>query len=437
MQTLNDDGKPLPENVGKYLEADLLDEYGFSEWVGPEPHGLGKRNTGTVKDPFAADETIALLQRLDGEESEEPWLTVCSFLNPHDDSLFGLIGLAQGLRHHPSDVPHVEQSPTRDEDLSTKPSCHQSYADTWGKIAAPQLWIETHLKFYYQVQAAVGEQITRVLDALRASRAYENTIVVFSSDHGDMQGAHGGMHEKWHVAYEEALRVPFLVSSPLLPGGARELDVPTNHADLIPTLLGLAGIDQDEALAKLQRDHVDARPLVGRGRDLAEAIRAAEPAVATEPILFITDDEISEGSMPAASPFQRFARRVGVFATVTQPNHLETVIAELDIDGERHVVKLTHYHDNQQFWTVPGERDERIKGRKTITVNDPAPDEYELYDLTIDPIEARNLAHPSNADEHSRALQQKMLGLLVSQLAAKRLTPSAGERPGYRPPATA
>ena len=136
-----------------------------------------------------------------------------------------------------------------------------------------------HLKFYYQMQAEVGLQITRVLDALRETEAYENTIVIFSSDHGDMQGAHGGMHEKWHVAYEEALHVPFIVSSPLLPGGARELDIPTNHADLIPTLLGLTGIDPDQALARLQSDHTDAHPLVGR--DLSPAIRAAAPAAPT------------------------------------------------------------------------------------------------------------------------------------------------------------
>jgi arylsulfatase A-like enzyme len=215
--SIDDDGQPIEENIKEYLDADLLDDYGFSEWVGPEPHGLGKHNTGTVKDPFTADETIALLERFDAEDRDQPWLTVCSFLNPHDDSMFGLIAVSQGLRYHPSEVPHVAQPPTRDEDLSTKPICQQSYVDTWKTVLAPQPWFETHLKFYYQMQAAVGEQITRVLDALRASKAYENTIVIFSSDHGDMQGAHGGMHEKWHVAYDEALRVPFVVSSPLLP----------------------------------------------------------------------------------------------------------------------------------------------------------------------------------------------------------------------------
>ena len=61
-------GTPIEENIEQYLEADLLDEYGFSEWVGPEPHGLGKHNTGTVKDPFTADETIALLERLDADD---------------------------------------------------------------------------------------------------------------------------------------------------------------------------------------------------------------------------------------------------------------------------------------------------------------------------------------------------------------------------------
>jgi hypothetical protein len=95
--------------------------------------------------------------------------------------MFGLIALTQGLRYHPSQVPYVEQPPTRDEDLSTKPSCQQSYVDNWATIIAPQPWIETHLKFYYQMQAEVGAQITWVLDALRETEAYENTIVIFSS----------------------------------------------------------------------------------------------------------------------------------------------------------------------------------------------------------------------------------------------------------------
>jgi len=388
---------------------------------------------GTVKDPFTADETIELLQHLDDGESDDPWLAVCSFLNPHDDSFFGIVALTQGLRYHPSAVPHIDQSPTRHEDLSTKPRCQQSMVDLWSRLGAPQPWNETHLKFYYQLQATVGDQITRVLDALQASGAYEDTIVVFSSDHGDMQGAHGGMHEKWHNAYEEALNVPFIVSSPLLPGGAREFEIPTNHADLIPTLLGLVGIEHDEALAKLQVDHIDARPLVGR--DLSDAIRALAPEPSAEPVLFMTDDEISEGTAHGASPFQRVARATRTFSTIEQPNHIETVIAEVDVDGEQHLVKFSRYHDNQQFWTVPGERDERLRGRKTITITEPEPDEYELYDITADPREERNLAHPTYADDRSRALQATMLGLLSKQLAAKRLTPSAGERPGYRAPA--
>jgi arylsulfatase A-like enzyme len=430
--SIDDDGTPIEANIEKYLEADLLDGYGFSEWVGPEPHGLGKHNMGTVKDPFTADETIDLLRRFEEEEGGDPWLAVCSFLNPHDDSYFGIVGLLQGLRYHPSQVPHVDQAPTHEEDLSTKPGCQAAYNDSWARMGAPQPWIQTHLKFYYQVQAAVGEQITRVLDALAASPAFENTIVVLSSDHGDMQGAHGGMHEKWHVAYEEALHVPFIVSGPSLPAGGRELEMPTNHADLIPTLLGLAGIDAGEALAALQSDHADARPLVGR--DLSGAIRGAEPVETPEPVLFMTDDEISEGSASGASPVAGAFKKARLYSVIPQPNHLETVIAAVELEGGRHLVKFSRYHDNQQFWTVPGERDERLQGRKTVTVTEPEPDQFELYDLTDDPYEERNLADAAYADDRSRVLQERMLGLLVEQLARKRLVPGRGEVPGYRPP---
>jgi arylsulfatase A-like enzyme len=85
----------------------------------------------------------------------------------------------------------------------------------------------------------------------------------------------------------------------------------------------------------------------------------------------------------------------------------------------------------------PFTADETVALLKRVTVTEPEPEEYELYDLTLDPIEERNLAHPSFADDRSRVLQRKMLGLLIEQLDAKRLTPSTGETPGYVPPAIA
>jgi arylsulfatase A-like enzyme len=434
LQTLDQDGNVYAENVAAYLKADLLDAYGFSEWVGPEAHGMGHQNTGTARDPFTADEVIALLKRLDKDGSEQPWLTVCSFLNPHDICAFGVAAWTQGLSYDFGSVPHIPEPPTQNEDLSTKPACQQSYTDAWGKMLAPQPWIEAARRFYCQMQRAVDVQVGRVLDTLKASGAHENTIVIFSSDHGDMGGAHGGMHQKWHNAYEETVHIPFIVSSPLFTGGRREEDIPTSHADLLPTLLGLAGIDRHEALKRVAADHSEARLPVGR--DLSGLIRGTDRPQ-PDPVFFVTDDEISEGSAKPSSPLQRWARKLGAYAEVVQPNHVESVIARVDVEGEQHLVKFVRYHDNQQFWTVPGQRDERLQRRKKVlTVTEPTADEYELYDLTQDPFEQHNLAHPRNADDRSLKLQAQMVRILIEQITAKRLIPASGETPGYRPPGT-
>ena len=80
-------------------------------------------------------------------------------------------------------------------------------------------------------------------------------------------------------------------------------------------------------------------------------------------------------------------------------------------------------------------RDERLyRKKKIVTVTEPSPEEYELYDLTRDPLEEHNLAHARNADDHSRNLFERMLQLLVEQLAAKRLLPTTEATPGYHPP---
>ena len=293
-----------PENIERYLEADLLDEYGFSEWVGPEPHGLGKHNTGTVKDVFTADETVELLQRLDGEESDQPWLTVCSFLNPHDDSLFGIIALTQGLRYHPGDIPagraraDARGGPV---DQAGLPAEHGRPVGDDPRAAA----VDRDAPEVLLPAAGNGRRADHQGARRAARRAAPTRTRSWSSPPITATCRARTAACTRSGTTPTRRRRTCRSSSPVrcLPGGAREIDVPTSHADLLPTLLGLAGIDQDEAFAKLSVDHKEARPLIGR--DLSGPIRAAEPAAPSEPLLFMTDDEISEGNEAPASPFQK------------------------------------------------------------------------------------------------------------------------------------
>ena len=122
------------------------------------------------------------------------------------------------LRHRLANPPFPSRR-RKARSLSTKP-CGVSRATSrrGAKMLARQPLIETHRRFYYQLQRTVDEQLGRVLNALRATSAYENTIVIFSSDHGDMLGGHGGMHEKWHNAYEETIHVPVRRLKPAVSG---------------------------------------------------------------------------------------------------------------------------------------------------------------------------------------------------------------------------
>lgn len=92
---------------------------------------------------------------------------------------------------------------------------------------------------YYRLIEKVDQQIGEVLQALKASGQEENTLVVFTSDHGDMQGAH-----RWNqktVLYEEATKVPLIISHPKIPRSSSAMLVQTG-TDLLPTLCSFAGI---------------------------------------------------------------------------------------------------------------------------------------------------------------------------------------------------
>jgi arylsulfatase A-like enzyme len=96
------------------------------------------------------------------------------------------------------------------------------------------------LRYYYAMLASVDDAVGRLLDFLRESGLDRDTIVVFSSDHGEMMGSHG----KWEkmAPYEEAVRVPLLIRWPSRIAPGTRSDAIYTPMDHLPTLLSLAGV---------------------------------------------------------------------------------------------------------------------------------------------------------------------------------------------------
>ena len=118
--------------------------------------------------------------------------------------------------------------------------------------------------YYFNCIRDVSRQVDHVLQALEDSGQLDNTIIVYTADHGEMAGAHG-LRQKGPVTYKENSRVPLIVSHPDVSGG-RTVDNLGSALDLVPTLVGLAtegktgtdtpGVDLSPALSgqTTQRD---------------------------------------------------------------------------------------------------------------------------------------------------------------------------------------
>lgn len=107
----------------------------------------------------------------------------------------------------------------------------------------PQLGKQAQATYagYYAHCSALDECVGWLMDALKESGQLENTIVVYTSDHGDMLHSRGQL--KKQRPWDESIRVPFLVRCPeSMKVKARKLEAPINTPDIMPTLLSLAGL---------------------------------------------------------------------------------------------------------------------------------------------------------------------------------------------------
>ncbi|MET0959300.1 MAG: arylsulfatase, partial [Psychrobacillus psychrotolerans] len=134
------------------------------------------------------------------------------------------------------------------------------------------------------------------------------------------------------------------------------------------------------------------------------------------------------------------------YESVIQPNHLETVILKLPTGKEKmdEIWKLTRYFDNSQFWSNPGKEDEVSDLKDSTPVSDskevaicitttkqsPVDDQYELYNVTRDPMEECNLAFHLNETPESKVILKILVSILQDQCKQKRLSPTSGAVPG-------
>ena len=99
---------------------------------------------------------------------------------------------------------------------------------------------------YYAAITAIDDQVGRLLATLKATGADDNTIILFTSDHGDMLGNHGMRRKR--KPHDESARVPGIVRWPARVPKGRVVDTLFSHIDMPPTLLALAGLPVPETL---------------------------------------------------------------------------------------------------------------------------------------------------------------------------------------------
>jgi arylsulfatase A-like enzyme len=103
------------------------------------------------------------------------------------------------------------------------------------------------LRGYYAHCSALDSYIRQLQDAIKRSNIEDNTIFVFTSDHGDMLNSHGQM--KKQRIYEESAKVPFIIKYPALLGKkGQKSDFLLNTMDILPTMLGLSGLNIPDGL---------------------------------------------------------------------------------------------------------------------------------------------------------------------------------------------
>ncbi len=201
-------------------------------WPGSEPFEMWGHFSGPISDlntTRVADAATAMLGRF--AQGGRPWHIAVHFQEPHDP----YNPHESYLRRY--DPERLEVPPSFSDTFAGKPGMHRRESETWGGFTESDVREGTAHYFAYCEQ--IDEQIGRILDALEQSGQADSTIVMFTSDHGDMLGAHRMWIKSW-MPYEEVYRMPLVARAPGVAPSVCDRLVQTH--DIPHTVLDLLGL---------------------------------------------------------------------------------------------------------------------------------------------------------------------------------------------------
>lgn len=284
----------------------------------------------------------------DAAEQEGPWSTVISTYAPHDPYL------PPSEFRDLYDVDDIEKPLNFEDSFEDKPSLYRRQRDIWSDLS----WREyaEAIASYYAYCTFIDSQVQRVVETLRDTDQLEDTIIIFTSDHGDYAGSHG-LLLKGAPAFEEAYRVPCLVHTPAeYPNGVVRDDI-VQLQDLASTIVDLATGDEfpPESRLDLQNPHA-------RGGENVANLEGEPSFTASSLVPFLRDE--------------------------TPDDHTDEAFAE--------------FHGQDFPWT------QRVYWNNDLKYVFNTFDDDELYDLAADPYEQSNVANDPNYEDEKKDLAERM-----------------------------
>ena len=203
------------------------------KWPGSDPFAMWGYTEGAEEaapEHYRTDCAIAMLKRF--TQGNQPWHLEVHYIEPHDP-YFPMKNYLDRYDRRSIAVPKSFR-----DDFHNKPGLHRREADTWGSVTEED--VRQSRAHYFAYTEQLDAQIGRILEALDQSGQAGNTIVVFTTDHGDMMGAHRMWLKGW-MPYEECYRVPLIIRWPgRIKPGTRTTALVQTH-DLAHTYIAVAG----------------------------------------------------------------------------------------------------------------------------------------------------------------------------------------------------